>query len=162
LTRVPAGRAATAVLACLAIVCVAAALACSGDDDRGRGQLSVSDAWAAEGTDVTAVYLRVDNPGPPDHMVAAETPAARSVAVMAETSGTGIHTAAPGPVDVQIPTGGIHYAPGEGHVMLSELAEPLRPGDHIDLTLTFERNGRRTVDVEILSWDQVVERNERG
>jgi copper(I)-binding protein len=132
---------------------------CGDGDATAGGRLTVTEAWAAEATDVAAVYLRIDNPGAADRLVDATTPAAGSVTVMAETSGTGTHTAPAGPIDVEIPTGGTTFAPGEGHVMLSDLAEPLRPGDHMELTLTFDRNGPRTVAVEILSWDEVVERN---
>ena len=77
-------------------------------------------------------------------------------------SGAGSPSGAGAPVDTNVPTGGTDLAPEHTHLMLSDLAQPLRPGQHIDLTLTFARNGTRTVGVKILSWDQVVERNDHG
>jgi periplasmic copper chaperone A len=146
-----------------AMVLAGAAAACAGGGDAGTGErLTVTDGWAAEAAEVAAVYLQIDNPGPPDRLVDATTPAAGTVTVMVETAGAGTHTAPAGPIDVDVPTGSMNFGPGEGHIMLSELAERLRPGDHVDLTLVFDRNGSRTVEVEILSWAEVVERNERG
>lgn len=49
-----------------------------------------------------------------------------------------------------IPAGGtVELAPGGYHVMLMELAEPLKEGTTFDLTLTFENAGEQTVDVEV-------------
>ena len=49
-----------------------------------------------------------------------------------------------------IPAGDtVKLAPGGYHVMLLELAEPLKEGATFDLTLTFEQAGEKTVPVEV-------------
>ncbi|MDH4074884.1 MAG: copper chaperone PCu(A)C [Acidimicrobiia bacterium] len=51
---------------------------------------------------------------------------------------------------IEIPAGEtVELAPGGYHVMLMELAEPLKEGAMFDLTLTFENAGEKTVNVEV-------------
>ncbi|MEZ5406983.1 MAG: copper chaperone PCu(A)C [Acidimicrobiales bacterium] len=51
---------------------------------------------------------------------------------------------------LEIPAGEtVELAPGGYHVMLMELAEPLKEGATFDLTLTFENAGEKTVNVEV-------------
>jgi copper(I)-binding protein len=127
--------------------------------DAGRGDLEVSDAWAAQADDVAAVYLTIDNRGGADRLVAVSTDAATDVSLMggggADASS---HTAGRDPVDLDVPSGATTFEPGGRHVMLDRLVRPLRPGDRVPLTLRFERAGTRTVDVDVVGWDEAVER----
>jgi periplasmic copper chaperone A len=51
---------------------------------------------------------------------------------------------------IDIPAGGtVLLEPGGFHVMLLELQTPLVPGDTVDVTLTFELAGERTVTAEV-------------
>jgi len=51
---------------------------------------------------------------------------------------------------LEIPAGKtVELAPGGYHVMLMELAAPLKEGSTFDLTLTFEKAGEKTVSVEV-------------
>jgi copper(I)-binding protein len=44
--------------------------------------------------------------------------------------------------------------------MLDDRRRPLEPGDTVRLQLTFERAGTITVDVEVVAWDDAVDRLE--
>jgi periplasmic copper chaperone A len=139
-------------------ISLALATAC-GAADAGSDGLEVTDAWAAEADDLAAVYLTIDNGGGADRLVSVSTDAATDVSLMggggADASS---HTAGHVPVDLAVPPGTTAFEPGGRHVMLDELVRPLRPGDRIRLTLRFERAGTRTVDVDILAWDDVLDR----
>jgi copper(I)-binding protein len=161
----PVSATATRVLwtAVAAAALAAAAGGCSlGEGAGAEGGLEVSDAWAAETDSVAAVYLTIDNGGDGDRLVGAETGVAGDVSVMGGAAGdpSSHHTPAAGEpaVDLAVPPGRTDLAPGGRHVMLGELTRPLRPGDRIPLTLDFEDAGTRSVTVEILAWDQVVDR----
>ena len=152
-------------LAGLAAVLAAAGTTAGGCSLGGAGaggRLEVSDAWAAETDGVAAVYLTIDNGGDGDRLVGAETGVAGEVSVMGGATGdpSTHHTPAAGEpaVDMAVPPGRTDLAPGGRHVMLGDLTRPLRPGDRIPLTLEFEDAGTRSVTVEILAWDQVVDR----
>lgn len=154
-----AGRVAGAVGAVLVLVLTGG---CSWGDGAGaEGRLEVSDAWAAETDALAAVYLTVDNGGEADRLIGAETGVAGDVSVMGHGGADPATHGAPGDgdvVDMAVPPGRTELAPGGSHVMLGSLTRPLRPGDRIPLTLEFDRAGTRSVDVEILAWDQVVDR----
>lgn len=68
-----------------------------------------------------------------------ETSGAEEAMVMQEIKG-----------GLEIPAGEtVELAPGGYHIMLMELAEPLEEGSKFDLTLTFEKAGEKTVNVEV-------------
>jgi len=55
-----------------------------------------------------------------------------------------------GPLD--LPAGAmLDMAPGGMHVMLMDLVRPLKQGDTVELTLTFEKAGAVTVTVPVAS-----------
>jgi periplasmic copper chaperone A len=160
----PAVRRRVALVAGL-LLSVVAACSPGGDDpgDDGGSSLSVQDGWAAEATDVAAVYLRIDNPGEADRLVGASSDVTGAVTVMGEAGGgPGGHQGPEEPIDVAVEPGETEFSPGSGHVMLSDLPEPLVPGDTVALTLEFERNGERTLDVDIVDWGEAVERYEEA
>jgi hypothetical protein len=63
------------------------------------------------------------------------------------------------PVDLEVPPGSTDLLPGGGHLMLTGLSGALEAGDSFPLRLTFERTGTVDVTVEVVSWDEVVERS---
>jgi periplasmic copper chaperone A len=151
----PARVPARTLVAGTALVLAGACSAAGG----GSGGVEVSDAWAAQADQVAAVYLTIDNGGEDDRLVAASSDAADDVSLMGHGGAdASAHTAAEAPVDLPVPSGTTELGPGGTHVMLDGLDGPLRPGDRVPLTLRFERAGPRTVDVEILAWDDVVDR----
>ena len=51
-----------------------------------------------------------------------------------------------------IPAGAtVELKPGGSHMMVTGLADPLRAGDTLRLTLRFEKSGERPVDVDVAS-----------
>jgi len=94
-----------------------------------------------------AAYMNIQ--GGPDRLVGAST----DVAAHADLH----ETAMEGGVMSMRPVGGIlinpgiatRLAPGGLHIMLIDLKRPLKEGDNITLTLTFERAGKRTVIVPV-------------
>lgn len=121
------------------------------------GDITVSDAFAAASEDVTAVYLTIDNAGDDDTLVDVRSSAADDVTMMSGADGSGMEDT--GSVDV--PDGTTAFATGGGHIMVT-LDDPVEVGDTLPLELEFESAGTVTVDVAILSWDDVVDRIESG
>ena len=108
--------------------------------------LKVSGAWVREpvpGRTITAAYAVVENPG---------TAPVRIVAVSADVAGTAeMHEMTRAgdvmkmaPVkDITVPAGGtVALEPGGLHLMLFELARPLKEGDTVALTFSMS-DGRR-------------------
>jgi periplasmic copper chaperone A len=150
-----------AIALALATACggVADAGSDGGDGGDGADDLDVTDVWAAQADDVAAVYLTIDNRGDADRLVAISTDAASDVSLMGSGGAdASAHTSGHAPVDLPVPPGATSFEPGGRHVMLDGLVPPLRPGDRVPLTLRFERAGARTVDVQVVDWDEVSER----
>jgi periplasmic copper chaperone A len=126
----------------------------------GHVGVAVVEAWTAPNPEALAVYLRLDNNGADDRLVGAESGAAGTVELMG--GGELGHAAGDGDteaVDLDVPEGATDLLPGERHLMLTHLTEPeLAEGDSFPLRLTFERTGTVEVAVEVVSWDEVVER----
>ena len=55
------------------------------------------------------------------------------------------------PVDaIELPAGkAVKLEPGGYHIMLIDLVQPLAVGDRIEITLTFEKAGAKTVEAEV-------------
>lgn len=114
--------------------------------------LTVEAAWARAtppGAPTGAAYFVVDNPGDGDRLVSVSTPVAERAelhrSVEAEGSSRMEHLS-----EVDIPAGDrVRFAPRGYHVMLMELGAPLDEGARFPLTLSFERAGDMTVEVEV-------------
>ncbi len=143
------------LLAVLLLGLVAAA--CASAD--GAPELVVAGAWARETAgnpgENGAVYLTVVNEQrEPDRLVGASVEA--GVARMAHLHATVqqgelLRMAAVPAWDVEAEGGTLTLAPGGNHVMLLELAAPLRAGDRFALALLFEHAGEREVTVVVRS-----------
>jgi copper(I)-binding protein len=155
-----------------ALVVAAVAVGCSS----GSGtSIKVTDPWARASSATAAAgaaYMTIQNTGSAaDALVGASSPAAKTTEVhetvavqsAAPSDGTAMGSpdpsasAAPGgmmgmqPVArLDIPAGGIvELKPGSYHIMLIDLAKELKPGDKIEITLTFEKAGKVTVTAEV-------------
>lgn len=117
------------------------------------GSLTVSGAWARAtppNARTGAAYLTIANKGPTsDRLTAAASPAARAAELHTHAMEGGV--ARMRPVDaVEIAAGeSAIFQPGGLHVMLIDLAAPLREGQSLALTLNFEKAGAVTVEVPI-------------
>jgi len=86
----------------------------------------------------------------PDRLIAAETPAAARTELHTHINEGGVMKMRPveGGIAVQ-PGEPTMLAPGGLHVMLMGITAPMREGDTIALTLTFEKAGSVTVQVPV-------------
>jgi copper(I)-binding protein len=94
-----------------------------------------------------AFFVLVNGTAGVDRLVAASSPAARAVELhqMAMDGGVMKMRAIPA---IDIPAGGrVELKPGGYHVMLVDLKQPLKAGDRVPMTLTFERAG--TLDIVV-------------
>jgi hypothetical protein len=146
----------------IAAALVAATLA-AGCTSGSGASVTITEPWARASSAMAAAgaaYMTIENTGSEaDALVGAASPAAEIVEVH-ETVAMG--SQAPGasaeggmmgmqPVArLEIPAGGtVELKPGSYHVMLIDLAQELKPGDEIEITLTFEKAGEVTVTAEV-------------
>jgi protein SCO1 len=131
----------------------------------GEQVVTVDGGWAAADDQITAVYLTIENAGPDDRLIGAETGVAGEITTMGPgtmpagggSGATGAEDDTSTAVDVEVPAGTTALEPGGTHLML-ELTRAVAPGEQIDLRLTFAGAGAVDVPVEILDWDEVAER----
>jgi len=159
------------LLAAALVVAVVAAGCSSG----GSASIKVTNPWARASSATAAAgaaYMTIQNTGTAaDALVGASSPAAKTTEVhetvamqsAAPSAGMGMGSpdpsasAAPGgmmgmqPVArLEIPAGGtVELKPGSYHIMLIDLTKELKPGDKIEITLTFEKAGEIKVSAEV-------------
>jgi periplasmic copper chaperone A len=97
-----------------------------------------------------AVYVAISNHGSqPDALVAAVTEAATSVELHETVDQGGKMVMRPLP-KFDVPAGGkLEMKPGSYHIMLLRLKQDLKPGDTVNLTLTFEKAGLVSVHAPV-------------
>lgn len=140
-------------ISALALSLILAFVADAVGEEARVGDLVIAESWArasASPTTPGVAYLTVVNHGAAsDSLVAVESPVAERAelhtnlkedGVMKMRSVTAIDIAPGAPVVL---------APGGLHIMLYDLKQPLAEGDHFPLTLTFERSGSVTIEVEV-------------
>lgn len=144
----------TRLAACsVALVVVAASppLAAAARDFK-VGPIAVERPWSRAtppGATAAVGYLEFRNDGnADDRLVSASSPAAPDVRVHEMKVENGVMTMRPLGGGLPIPAGeAVALKPGGRHLMLVGLKQPLKAGDEVPLTLTFEKAG--TVDVAL-------------
>ena len=139
-------------LAPLVILAVAAVATAAWADEVRIGALDIDDIWARPSAGRTgAVYMEIENEGTVgDRLVAAESPRARKVELHTTRMEGDVMRMRRLEAGIEIPPKGeVALRPGGMHVMLLGLTAPLKAGDRFPLTLTFERAGRTTLEVEV-------------
>jgi copper(I)-binding protein len=129
------------------LLCLAAAPAATIADER-AGAVRILTAWArATPGPTAAVYLDLRNEGSAaDRLIAAASPAAERIELHEHRSAGGVMSMAT-LAGLEVPPGEtVQLRPGSIHLMLFGLKHPLRPGDRLPLTLTFEKGGETTVE----------------
>ena len=98
-----------------------------------------------------AFFVVANSGATPDKLIGVASPAARSAEMhqMAVDAGVMKMRAVPA---LDVPSGGkLELKPGGYHVMLLDLKQPLKAGDKVPLTLTFQNAGSIVVSVDVES-----------
>ena len=117
--------------------------------------VKVMDAWARATIPDRpgAVYLTIHNGGGSDDRLVAASTAAAGRAELHTHIMDGDVMKMRQVEAIETPAGGMaKLEPGGDHVMLFDLAEPLKEGDHLMLKLTFEQAG----DIEVMAVVQAM------
>ena len=115
------------------------------------GSVEIKDAWARAtpgGAQTAAVYATIVAPAG-DRLTAVSTPAAQQAGLHTMTMDNGVMKMRQ--VDgIDLPPGqAVTLKPGGYHIMLTGLAQPLKEGESVALTFTFEKAGAREVTAPI-------------
>ncbi len=112
------------------------------------GAVRILAAWTrATPGPTAAVYLDLRNEGSgSDRLLAAASPAAERIELHEHRHAGGVMSMAQLPAVELPPAETVQLRPGGIHLMLLGLKHPLRPGDRLPLTLTFEQGGEVTVE----------------
>ena len=115
------------------------------------GRLEVDNAWARATPGKSAIgaaYVTIRSPTA-DKLVAASSPIAKK-AEMHTMSMEGMVMKMRPVAGIDLPAGqAVTLQPGGLHIMLVDLAKPLKAGQTFPLTLTFEKAGSKTVNVAV-------------
>lgn len=121
---------------------------------RAAPEVEVSAPWtrAASQGGTGAGFMTLRNRGAAaDRIVAASSPAARVVELHTHIREGDVMRMRPVPA-IELPPGEeVRLAPGGLHLMLIGLNRPLRQGERVPVTLTLERGGSLTVELEVMA-----------
>ena len=120
------------------------------------GDIEVDHPWlrATPGkADTTAGYFRVTNTGAAsDRLVGATTSVASSVMIYETTTDRGVSKMRPLAGGLEIKPGQtVELKPGSFHAMFMGLKQPLKQGDRVKGTLSFEKAGALDVEYSVES-----------
>ena len=118
------------------------------------GDLTIGHPWSRAtpgGAKIGGGYLTVTNNGSaPDRLVAATTNVADRVEIHEMAMNNGVMTMRQIPGGIPVPPGQtVAFAPGGYHLMLMGLKAPLKEGDRLKATLTFEKAGPIEVTINV-------------
>ena len=118
--------------------------------------IAVKDAWVREtvaGQRSAAAYVTIFNRGGgEDRLIAVSSPAAAKASLHSNSNDSGIARMRPISEGVVVPPGGsVAFRPGDKHVMLTGLSQPLSGGESIELRLLFQRSGERRTPLRVVS-----------
>lgn len=123
-----------------------------GQGDGAAPDIQLGDAWAratTAGKSATTAYLTIANRGAADDALVGVTSASGTAQVHSTSMEGGIMRMR-ALERLPIPSGeAVNLAPGGTHVMLTGLKAPLAAGDRLELTLRFEKSGKRTVAASV-------------
>jgi copper(I)-binding protein len=121
------------------------------------GELTVVDAFLPQppSPDVAAIYLTVRNAGSrPDALVSVSSSAAVSSMLMSENPDGTMGMLQ----ELRVPAHGqASLVPGKDHLMLERPYDALVIGQHVLVTLRFQRAGALTVSVPVVPFSRILE-----
>lgn len=139
------------------IVLLTSLAACTAPPPAASGpQIQIENAWGRPSPMMAsngAFYMLIKNSGSEaDRLVAAQSPACGTVELhesyQTDNGAMGMRPVTGGAIEV--PAGGqAELKVGGLHVMCIDKKENFQPGAKLPLTLTFEKSGDKTIDVEI-------------
>ena len=138
--------------ASLLLVCLVSAT-----HSRAADGIAVRDAWSRTtppGTTVGAAYFVIVNRGARDRLLRISTPIAERAELHVSAMVGGMMTMKPLEMVEIERNATVTFAPGGRHVMLIGLQRPIKAGDKIPLTLTFEKSGPVQTTVPVLPLGQ--------
>ena len=144
---------------CLSIVVLALALVAPVQAlDYSQGPVKVENPWSRPtppGTPMGVGYMNISNGGNTDiTLVGAATPRAGHVSIHETRMHEGVMRMAPVKGGLTIPAGTtVELKPHSFHLMLEKLKKPLREGESIPLTLTFDGAEEMQVELNVESLD---------
>lgn len=126
--------------------------------DYSHGPVKVDHPWSRPtppGTPMGVGYMSISNSGSSDiTLVGAATPRAGTVSIHETSMHDGVMRMAPVKGGLPIPAGAtVELKPHSFHLMLEKLKSPLREGESIPLTLSFEGAGEIQVELMVESLD---------
>ena len=154
----------SAPLVVVALVVAVVAVVRDRQHPGGAPQLEVVDSAASPGAvgEAASVYLTVNDTGGSDVLVGATSPVA-GTATLHRTQAVAGGSVMVDADRLDVPAGGhLVLAPGGNHLMLEQLHQALAPGDHVSVTLRFERGGDVQVDVPVESYVDLAGRAGSG
>jgi copper(I)-binding protein len=138
-----------AAAAVLVVVAVAVFTAMARAGSAGASDLRVSQAYVPQpaSPDVAAAYFTVTDSGDRPDVLQAVSSDVSGMTMMHQSTADSMKMV----TSLTVPAHGkLVFSPGRYHVMLESPTRPLRQGDRVKLTLTFERAGRITVDAPVM------------
>src|SRR5207302_10469489 len=150
----PAFISITRAIACATVLsCFLAAPALA--EEVKAGDLVISQAWSRAtpgGAKVATGYLTIENKGSaPDRLLGGSADVATKVEVHEMATANGVMTMRRAEDGLPIPVGAtVKLTPSASHLMLTELKHPLKQGDGLQITLSFEKAGKIAVPFDVL------------
>jgi copper(I)-binding protein len=123
-------------------------------EDATARPVSIKDAWSRatpEGANVDVGYLTITNDGDaPDRLVSADADFAGQAEIHQMTMNNDVMQMRPVPDGVTIPAkGSVVFSPASYHLMFMGLKGPLKQGDAVTGSLTFEHAGKVNVTFQV-------------
>jgi copper(I)-binding protein len=120
------------------------------------GDLVITQAWSRAtpgGAKVGGGYLTIENKGSaPDRLIGGSADVADKIQVHEMAMKNGVMTMRPLDKGLVIEPGKtVKLAPGGYHLMLFDLKSPLKQGDKLPVTLEFEKAGKVSLSLDVLS-----------
>jgi copper(I)-binding protein len=137
----------------LALAALAVSAAATAQDFK-AGELAITRPYAratVPGQPAGAAYMTIENTGKnADKLIAASSPAAKSVQIHTMSmQGDVMKMREVSDIELK-PSTRTELKPGDGyHLMLMGLKQPLKAGDKVPVTLTFEKAGKVEVPVRV-------------
>ena len=133
---------------------VAAVVAPAQAEDVKAGDLVISQGWSRatpNGAKIGSGYFTIENKGTtPDRLVAVSADIAGKVEVHQMAMNNGVMTMRPVGDGLTIDPGKtVKLSPGGYHLMMFDLKSPLKQGDTLPITLTFEKAGKVNVSLAV-------------